>query len=569
MHNNPEIMKTIFSLIAGFFLLFVTGSAVSKQVKNTDDGLQAKPIEVQATPDLINLTSKWVSEYSNINPQIKLNVSNTAENNKELGENLSFVTDKSSDATVNEAYWRMIVGHDIIVPVMNNKNPFIQEIMQKGISPEMFAGIFQNPGLRNWGTIMKNKAMDAHPVHLYIINNESIITGLEKFLGDKQIQQNGIVTGNRDQVISGIQNDPYAIGFCKLVDIQGTENQSLAENIRLLPVDKNGNGGIDYMENIYGDLNSFQRGVWIGKYPRALCSNIYAICKAQPVNENEVSFLKWVLTDGQKFNNANGYSDLAISESQSQMDKINMAVITETTPKEAHSELLLVLFVLLSLIVLGISLNALVRSLKNRKKIAALAEPDTMSGFDEKTVLIPAGLYYDKTHTWAFMEKDGMVTIGIDDFLQHITGPVTRIETKQPGEKFKKGDHVFSIIQDGKHLNLYAPVSGTIKKLNEDLGINSSYLNSSPYGNGWVYMIEPSNWFGEIHLLEMSEKYKRWLGAEFTRLKDFMAAILHTEDLQLAHILMQDGGSLKDGLLSDLSPEAWDDFQTNFLDTFK
>ena len=53
-----------------------------------------------------------------------------------------------------------------------------------------------------------------------------------------------------------------------------------------------------------------------------------------------------------------------------------------------------------------------------------------------KTGIVPGpeGLYYDKTHTWAFMEKEGLIRVGIDDFLQHVTGTITRVIMKEPGE---------------------------------------------------------------------------------------------------------------------------------------
>jgi glycine cleavage system H lipoate-binding protein len=185
--------------------------------------------------------------------------------------------------------------------------------------------------------------------------------------------------------------------------------------------------------------------------------------------------------------------------------------------------------------------------------------------FNEDFVESPEGLYYDKTHTWAFMEKDGLVKVGIDDFLQHITGHLTRIKMKSPGERVRKGKHILSIIQEGKQLDIYAPISGTIKESNTTLTTNTSIINSSPYNEGWVYRIEPSNWLKEIQFMVMSNKYKDWLKSEFNRLKEFLQSHLRPETAQYAYV-MQDGGELKDGILADLGPEAWEDFQTNFID---
>ena len=97
----------------------------------------------------------------------------------------------------------------------------------------------------------------------------------------------------------------------------------------------------------------------------------------------------------------------------------------------------------------------------------------------------------------------------------------------------------------------------------------SSMINSSPYSDGWIYMIEPSNWIREIQFLFMAEKYKKWLKDEFSRLKDFLSVFVKPGTVEYAHVILQDGGDLIDNLLSDLGPEVWEEFQTNFIDTSK
>ena len=106
-------------------------------------------------------------------------------------------------------------------------------------------------------------------------------------------------------------------------------------------------------------------------------------------------------------------------------------------------------------------------------------------------------------------------------------------------------------------------MSGTIREQNKDLNKNPSLVNTSPYSDGWVYIIEPTNWLKESQFLIMWEKYKGWLTSEITRLKDFLAVSIKP-DVEYAHTL-QDGGEVKDGILEDLGPEVWEDFQTNFL----
>lgn len=560
-------MKKSILLTVAVFLLFLAGNVRSQEITGKNTALLQESATVMCTPDLYELTSKWVSEYNSLNPGKNMVVIKAAYNSADLGAsgNLSFITNKSSAVLNNDKTWKMVVGRDVIVPVMNAENPFLHEIEKHGVSPESFARIFNSPETQDWGTLVAKGQNSA--IHLYLVNDESIKTSVAKFLQLTQIPLNGIIVGTKDEVVSSVQNDPYAIGFCKFSDVLMTDKQGMAENIKLLPVDKNGNGTLDYMEDIYSNANVFLRGLWIGKYPKSLYSNIFAVSTMPPTNETELAFLSWVLTDGQKYMNSSGFCELADSESLSQLEKINTAVISVTAFKDT-SHTGVILLVLAVFLVLGLLFGAVIRNYRKQENVIPDFSVQPQS-FTEDAVRLPLGLYFDKSHTWAFMEKDGNVSIGIDDFLQHITGPVTRVEMKDPGTKIKKGDPLFSIIQSGKQLTLYAPVSGTIVKQNDALIADSSFINSSPYSDGWVYRIEPSNWDREIRFLDMAEKYKRWIDNEFSRVKDFLAATLKPESLEYSHVVMQDGGFLKDGVLADFGPEVWEDFQINFLDYYK
>ena len=166
------------------------------------------------------------------------------------------------------------------------------------------------------------------------------------------------------------------------------------------------------------------------------------------------------------------------------------------------------------------------------------------------------------------MKKDGLVKIGIDDFLQHVTGPLTRVEMKNTGDKIKKGDHLLTIIQNGKHLKIYSPVTGTITAQNKELIDNSRLLNSAPFTDGWIYTIEPVNWLLEIQFMNMAEKYSTWLKDEYLRLRDFFEAAVRVH-VPAFIMVLQDGGVLRDGILGELGPEIWEDFQTKFMDVKK
>lgn len=560
--------NTVLGIIG--LLLLNCGNLYSEEAVANNKPKGEVSINILSTPDLFNLTYMLAGKYNDLNPGVKINVINSELVNKVsfegTGASSGFTSgDKLTDPDL-ESLWKMTIGREVIVPVTNSNNPFLKEIYRQGITPEKFARVFENDDKRVWSSLI-SEGKDV-PVHLYIINDETVMTAVKKFLNIDQIPANVIRTASEKEMISAIQNDPYALGFCRLAGITGPDKQSMVENVILLPVDKNGNGKIDYSEQIYNDPQVFARGVWIGKYPKTLSTDLYIVASAQPENEAEIAFIKWMLTDGQQFLYVSGISDLVYSERQSKLDRLNPVNIVLPS-QETYSFPKLAVIGLSVIIILSLIISTIIYFRRNKKGSVLPGKASSHVAFNENSVIVPKGLYYDKTHTWAFMEKNGMVRIGIDDFIQHVTGAVSRIELKMPGEKIKKGDIVLSIIQKGKLLNISAPVSGLIKEQNKLLLTDPLNINSSPYSEGWVYLIEPSNWLREIQFFDMAEKYRMWLQSEISRLKDFLATSLKVNRAEYENVVLQDGGTLKEGILEDLGPEVWEDFQTNFLDANK
>jgi glycine cleavage system H lipoate-binding protein len=285
-----------------------------------------------------------------------------------------------------------------------------------------------------------------------------------------------------------------------------------------------------------------------------------------PENDSEVAFLKWVITDGQKYLYNSGFSDLLATEKQSAADKLYNASVNAGVDSTDRLLVNTLLFVITTIILTGLIAGALARYRRRKKGEIRVRASVSMPMPDENSLLVPKGIYFDKTHAWAFMEQTGVVKVGIDDFLQHLTGPITRIKMHKEGSMVKKGEQILTLIQNGKQLDIYSPVSGIIVGRNNALETNASIVNSSPYTDGWIYRIEPTNWLRENQLLFMADKHKLYIKNEFSRLKDFLSGILKDDNEKYAQLILQDGGELTDNALANLGPEVWEDFQTKFID---
>jgi glycine cleavage system H lipoate-binding protein/ABC-type phosphate transport system substrate-binding protein len=561
-------MKKLMLVIIGAAMLvncqagILQKSGEDQQTSNSPKG----SMTIAGTPDLYDLASRWAADYSAVHPKMKIQVVRLTGSGYDSGTDMAFVPGDYSVPNTAGSTWKMIIGRDAIVPVFNTANPYISEILSQGISAEEFSAFIGNPEKRTWSVLLKGGQIV--PVRFYVIGNPSMQSSIASFAGISSGKLNGTVVSNGAEMISAIRNDPNAIGFCKLTDVTDPSGRNLVSQIGFLPIDKNGNGKLDYIEKIYANVDDISRGIWIGKYPQALSRNIYAIAPVKPTRESEVAFLKYVLTDGQPILSINGFNSLNNSERLSKIDRLPVSILQAQTSHPLNLVQLIITILAGMAIVIAI-LALRIRYRKNYPAVAANLGTHHSGSIRENSLNVPKGIWFDKTHTWAFMEKDGTVKVGIDDFLQHVTGTITGLKTKKPGDKVKKGEHILTIIQKGKRLNISAPLSGIIITENPNLFADSSLLNSSPYQDGWVYRIEPSNWSRENQFLFMAEKYNEWIRNEFSRLRDFLAGAIQPNDPEYAFAILQDGGEIADNLLENLGPEIWDDFQTHFIDTSK
>lgn len=104
----------------------------------------------------------------------------------------------------------------------------------------------------------------------------------------------------------------------------------------------------------------------------------------------------------------------------------------------------------------------------------------------------PEDLRYSKEHEWVLVEGN-VATIGITDFAQDKMGEITYVELPAVGDKVSKDD-AFGVIESVKTVSdVYAPVSGTVIEVNDDLPDNPELLNEDPYGDGWMIKVEMSD----------------------------------------------------------------------------
>jgi glycine cleavage system H protein len=190
----------------------------------------------------------------------------------------------------------------------------------------------------------------------------------------------------------------------------------------------------------------------------------------------------------------------------------------------------------------------------------------SVNGLSAALLRIPRGLFYNRNHTWTYLEKSGAARVGLDDLLLHITGGVSVDFLKAEGEKVSKGDLIATVTSGDRKLTIASPISGEIRKLNADVKEKEGLINTDPYGKGWICKVKPENWKTEISDCKMDEEAVAWSQEELARCKDFMAEATQLINKGSAHVVLQEGGELTDFPLAEMPGEVWNKFQKEFLD---
>jgi len=129
---------------------------------------------------------------------------------------------------------------------------------------------------------------------------------------------------------------------------------------------------------------------------------------------------------------------------------------------------------------------------------------------------MPEELYYEENHFWVKDEGDVLV-MGMDDFAQTLAGEIVYVQLPDEGKKLKLGKK-FAKIESGKWLGkVFAPVSGELVAVNEELEMNPGLINDDCYGKGWLYKIRADD-KGELNnLMHDQESIDKWLEAEIEK----------------------------------------------------
>jgi len=283
-------------------------------------------IRVSGAFALYPMMLKWGEEYQKLHPKVKFDTS-AGGAGKGMTDALGGLVDigmVSRKVTTSEeekgAYW-IAVTKDAVVPTVNKNNPVLAQLKTNGLKRETYEKIFINETIKTWGQAIGTGATDK--INVYTRSDscgaaETWAAYLGKY---KQEDLKNVGVNGDPGLAEAVRQDKLGIGYNNINFAYDAITKKPVEGIEIIPLDLNGNGKIDHEENFYGTLDEIVDAIGNDKFPSPPARDLNLVTKGQPTGIVQ-DFIKWTLTDGQRYIPEAGYIILPKEKISNELKKI-------------------------------------------------------------------------------------------------------------------------------------------------------------------------------------------------------------------------------------------------------
>jgi len=294
---------------------------------NVTDSLKGK-ITLSGAFALYPLAVKWAEEFEKLHPGVTVNVS-AGGAGKGMTDALSKMVDLgmfskavSPEEQAKGAWW-IAVAKDAVLPTINANNPVLPDLKKKGLTKQKFYEIFITGNIKTWGQAVGNNSM----VDVQAFTRSDACGAADmwaKYLNNKKQEDLlGLGVNGDPGVADAVRRNLEGIGFNNLGFIYEMQTRKIYQGLNVIPIDINENGIIDPDEDFYGTMDGVMKAINEGKYPSPPARDLYFVSGGKPGNKLVVVFLRWILSDGQKYVNEAGYVAIQPDQIKSELQKLD------------------------------------------------------------------------------------------------------------------------------------------------------------------------------------------------------------------------------------------------------
>jgi len=302
--------KTIYY---SFLLAFLINLTLIPKIKSQEK-LEGQ-ITLSGAWALYPMTVKWAEEFRKIHPKVRIDISagGAGKGITDALNNLVDIGMVSRDVYPEETKkgaYKFAVVKDAVVATVNASNPAIDNILSKGLKKEAGNNIWITGKYKTWSQAVATSSKA--PIHIYTRSDACGAAEVwAKYFGKKQEDLLGSGVYGDPGLALAVKKDPLGIGFNNIGYAYDHNTRRQVAGIKVVPLDVNNNGKIDPEENFYTTIDEIISAIAEGKYPSPPARDLYFVTKGKPGKKAVCVFIRWVLTDGQKYVYEAGYINLS------------------------------------------------------------------------------------------------------------------------------------------------------------------------------------------------------------------------------------------------------------------
>ena len=276
---------------------------------------QTGTITVSGAWALYPMMVKWAEEFQKIHPKVRIEVS-AGGAGKGMADALAGLVDigmVSREIHPSEiekgAFWVSVVK-DAVVPTVNKDNPVLADVLAKGVTRSTFIGIYVYGNITTWGQVVSRPEIKDE-IHVYTRSDAcGAAETWANYLGKKQEDLKEIGVYGDPGLAQAVKNDPLGIGYNNINYAYDAKTGKPIEGIVVVPLDLDENGQVDENEDFYRTRDQIVEAISTGSYPSPPARELNLVTKGKFAGDAK-EFVKWILTDGQKYALETGYLPLS------------------------------------------------------------------------------------------------------------------------------------------------------------------------------------------------------------------------------------------------------------------
>jgi len=277
--------------------------------------VEAETLTVSGAFALFPMMTVWGEQYSLANPTVRFDITGGGAG-KGITDMLSGVADiamvsrELKQEEIDQGAYGVPVTIDAVVATVNADNPYIDEILAKGLKPEEAAAIWMTQEIATWGEFLGTDADDAITVYTRSDSAGAAEVWAKYMGGSVQEDLIGTAVNGDPGVAEAVRQDALGIGFNNIGFAYDLSTGNQLEGLRVVPLDLNGDGQISADEDVYATIDDIAAAIAARVYPFPPARELYLVTKGEPTPVI-ADLYRWILTDGQAFVNDAGYVTLS------------------------------------------------------------------------------------------------------------------------------------------------------------------------------------------------------------------------------------------------------------------